>query len=78
MALTKSSTRRVDTPSTYAWQITATSACSARRRGINRNSGEYTPWRSFGTAKSIVPTRVSHGRCRYPLREFSRSSVRSA
>jgi hypothetical protein len=43
IAWTRSSTRRVDTPSTYAWQITATSACSARRRGVSKNSGAVEP-----------------------------------
>jgi hypothetical protein len=33
----------------------AASACSARRRGTNMNSAEYTPRRSFATANSIVP-----------------------
>ncbi len=32
--------------------------------------------RSFGIASSIVPARVSHSRARYPLREFTRSSLR--
>jgi len=39
IAFTRSSTRRVDTPSTYAWPITVTSACSARRRGTSSQSG---------------------------------------
>jgi hypothetical protein len=39
MALTRSSTRRVDTPDTYACAMTDTNACSARRLGVNNQSG---------------------------------------
>jgi hypothetical protein len=42
---------------------TASSACSARRRGCS-NEGKYVPGRTFGIASSIVPTRVSHVRIR--------------
>ncbi len=37
----------------------------------------YPPSRTRGTRRSIVPTRVSHRRSRYPLRCPVRSSVRS-
>src|SRR5438034_7884815 len=42
-------------------------ACSERLRAL-RKLGRYDPCRSFGIASSIVPTRVSHSRERYPLR----------
>ena len=60
---TRSSTRRVETPATYASQTTASRARSARRRGSSR-LGKYEPSRTRGMASSIVPTRVSHGRAR--------------
>jgi hypothetical protein len=72
----RSSIRRVETPSTYAWHTTLTSACSARRRGSNR-LGKYEPRRSFGMSKVIVPARVSQRRGRCPLRLFTRVSLRS-
>ena len=48
--------------------ITVDRARSARERRSNSRSGKNAPWRSFGTATSIVPTRVSRSRWRYPLR----------
>jgi hypothetical protein len=57
--------------------ITLVSAFSARRRGVSSQSGQWEPSRSFGIATSSVPTRVSNGRCRYPLRRFVRSVVTS-
>jgi hypothetical protein len=74
---TSFSTRRVDTPSKYEVATTLTSARSARVRRSNNHSGKYDPERSFGIATSIVPARVSKSRCRYPLREFTRSVLRS-
>ncbi len=47
-ACTRSSTRRVLTPSTYAWATTLTSARSARRRGVSSQAGKYDPVRSLG------------------------------
>src|SRR3954451_2688206 len=75
---TTRSTLRVETPLTYASWTTATSACSARRRG-SRKLGKYPgPERSFGIASSIAPTRVSQLRSRYPLRcALRRSGARS-
>src|SRR3954451_21569482 len=75
---TTRSTLRVETPLTYASWTTATSACSARRRG-SRKLGKYPgPERSFGIASSIAPTRVSHTRSRYPFRcALRRSGARS-
>src|ERR671912_1507555 len=75
-AFISSSTFRVETPCTYASWTTASSACSARRRGCS-NDRKYVPGRTFGIASSIVPTRVSHVRIRYPLRWPVRSGVRS-
>lgn len=72
-ARTRSSTRRVDTPDTYASWTTASRARSARRRGSSR-LGKYEPSRTRGTARSIVPTRVSQRRSRYPLRWVRRCS----
>ena len=54
-----------------------TRAASARLRRVSSHSGKYVPERSFGTCRSIVPARVSHGRGRYPLREFTRSGLRA-
>jgi hypothetical protein len=73
---TSASTLRVLTPCTYASATTATSACSARRRGSSQR-GKSLPLRSFGMATSSVPSRVSQGRCRYPWRCVGRSSLRS-
>ena len=53
------------------------SAASARRRRCSSQSGKNVPSRSFGTATSMVPTRVSRSRCRYPLRRFARSGLRT-
>ena len=45
--------------------------------GLGSNqSGKNDPCRSLGIATSIVPTRVSRSRCRYPLRRLIRSCVR--
>ncbi len=41
---------------------TLVSAASARRRRSNSHSGKYAPSRSFGTATSNVPIRVSRSR----------------
>ena len=70
---TRSSTRRVLTPRTYASWITASRARSARRRGSSRD-GKYEPSRTRGIASSTEPTRVSQRRSRYPLRLVSRRS----
>ena len=51
------------------------SARSARLRRSSSQSGKYDPERSFGIATSSVPARVSKSRCRYPLREFTRSGL---
>jgi hypothetical protein len=75
-ARTKSSTFRVETPCTYASCTTASSPCSARRRGCSKD-GKYVPGRTFGIANSMVPTRVSQVRVRYPLRYAARSWLRS-
>ena len=53
--------------------ITVDKARSARVRHSNSQSGKNAPWRSFGTATSIVPTRVSRSRWRYLLRWLTRS-----
>jgi hypothetical protein len=58
IALTSSSTDRVETPWIYASWITATSAFSAVRRG-SRKPGKYVPRRSLGIRRSIDPARVS-------------------
>jgi hypothetical protein len=63
MALTRSSTARVEIPCMEASWITAVSAFSAVRRG-SRNEGRYEPLRSLGMARSIRPARVSHARSR--------------
>ena len=63
-------------PWTHASCTTASSACSARRRGCSKE-GKYVPGVTFGIASSIVPTRVSHVRVREPLRYAVRSPVRS-
>src|SRR5262245_58272871 len=75
-ACTSSSTRRVETPCTYASCTTATNARSARFRGSNR-LGKKLLSRTRGTCSSIVPTRVSHSRSRYPLRWPVRVRARS-
>ena len=53
--------------------ITVDSARSARERRSSSQSGKNAPWRSFGTATSMVPTRVSRSRWRYPLRWLTSS-----
>ena len=68
------STRRAETPSRYDVATTKAAARPARRR-CSRNAGKYDPDRSFGTASSIVPARVSRSRRRYPLREFTRGHL---
>jgi hypothetical protein len=60
----KPSPRRLETPAREDSATTATSARSPRRRGWGSPSGQELPWRSFGIATSILPTRVSHGRGR--------------
>ena len=72
-ASTRSSTRRVLTPATYASWTTERRARSARRRGSSR-LGKYEPSRTLGIARPIVPTRVSQRRSRYPFRFVSRRS----
>jgi hypothetical protein len=63
MALTNSSTERVDTPWIYASCTTAARAFSAVRRG-SKNAGKYEPRRSLGMRRSTDPTRVSQSRSR--------------
>ncbi len=58
---TRSSTRLVDTPWTYASTTTLVSAFSARRRGSSSHVGKYVPCLSFGIDSAMVPARVSHG-----------------
>ena len=72
-ASTRSSTRRVLTPSTYASDTTARRARSARRLGSS-SDGKYEPSRTRGIDSSSVPTRVSQRRSRYPFRLVSRRS----
>ena len=71
-----SSTLPVDTPSAYARWVTAAGARPPRLRGLGR-PGKQLPSLSLGMRSPIAPSRVSHGRGRYPLRWVSRSALRS-
>jgi hypothetical protein len=73
---TRPSALGVETPSTLAWHTTLSRACSLRRPGARRES-RYAPFRSLGISKVIVPARLSRRLSRWPLRLFTRSSVRS-
>ena len=61
IAFTRSSTRRVETPSTYAWPITVTNACSARRRATGASPGSRCPAAAWGRpGRSCRPWCPSH------------------
>ena len=75
-ALTRSSTLRVETPSTQAVAITAYRALSTLLRGDSRD-GKKEPRRSLGMARSTSPAVVATVLERVPLRRVMRSGVRS-
>jgi hypothetical protein len=75
-AATRSSTLRVDTPSTQACITTACSATSMRRRGAS-SDGKNDPERTFGIFTVRSPAVVATSLSRVPLRWVVRLSVRS-
>jgi hypothetical protein len=75
-AFTSRSTFWVDTPSIQAWQTTAHSVLSTRRRG-SKSDGKNEPFRSFGMSTDASPAGVSIVFARRPFRRVMRRSVRS-
>ena len=69
---TSLSIRRVLTPSRWQVATTVVSTASAWRCRSSSHSGKNVPSRTLGIAMSIVPTRVSRSRWRYPLRVLVR------
>jgi hypothetical protein len=76
IAITRSSTRRVLTPSMQACMITACSATSMRRRGSS-SDGKNAPVRILGIVTITAPLAVVTVLGRLPLRWVVQVSVRS-